>query len=81
MIYTVITSKSAEVYRKFQIKILVCAITLRVYDLHSHYIQECRRCHQEMEEIQSKAIQKILKRYIMNSWITQEQVSVILRLW
>ncbi len=34
-----------------------------------------------MEEIQSKAIQKILKRYITNSWITQEQVSVILRLW
>ncbi len=37
-------------------------------------------CHQEMEEIQSKAIQKYIKRYIMNSWITQEQVSVILRL-
>ena len=34
-----------------------------------------------MEEIQSKAIQKILKRYITNSWITQEQVSVILRIW
>ena len=23
---------------------------MRVYDLHSHYIQECRRCHQEMED-------------------------------
>ena len=35
--------------------------SLRVYDLHSHYIQECRRCHQEMVEIQSKAIHKISK--------------------
>lgn len=36
---------------------------LRVYDLYNHYFQECRRCHQEMEEIQSKAIQKYQKIY------------------
>ena len=45
-------------YDKIELSV---AITLRVYDLYNHYFQECRRCHQEMEEIQSKAIQKIQK--------------------
>ena len=47
-------------YDKIELSV---AITLRVYDLYNHYFQECRRCHQEMEEIQSKAIQKIQKIY------------------
>ena len=42
---------------------MILTIILRVYDLYNHYFQECRRCHQEMEEIQSKAIQKIQKIY------------------
>ena len=42
-------------------RMMILTNTLRVYDLYNHYFQECRRCHQEMEEIQSKAIQKIQK--------------------
>ena len=44
-------------------RMMILTIILRVYDLYNHYLQECRRCHQEMEEIQSKAIQKIPKIY------------------
>ena len=51
MIYTVITSKSAEdVIKKWK-------------------------------KSNPKLFKKNIKRYIMNSWSTQEQVSVILRLW
>ena len=40
---------------------MILTIILRVYDLYNYYFQEYRRCHQEMEEVQSKAIQKILQ--------------------
>ena len=46
---------------------MILTIILRVYDLYNHYFQECRRCHQEMEEIQSKAIQKTLQQLAANS--------------
>ena len=36
---------------------MILTIILRVYDLYNYYFQEYRRCHQEMEEVQSKAIQ------------------------
>ena len=44
-------------------RMMILTNTLRVYDLYNHYFQECWRCHQEMEEIQSKAIQKNQKIY------------------
>lgn len=50
MIYTVITSKSAE-----------------------DVIKKWKKSNPKLF--------KNIKRYIMNSWITQEQVSVIRRLW
>ena len=46
---------------------MILTIILRVYDLYNHYFQECRRCHQEMEEVQSKAIQKTLQQLAANS--------------
>ena len=48
-------------------RMMILTIILRVYDLYNHYFQECRRCHQEMEEVQSKAIQKTLQQLAANS--------------
>ena len=44
---------------------MILTIILRVYDLYNHYFQECRRCHQEMEEQpeQTNHNEKILALY------------------